>query len=95
MLGWTTYCRFFWPKLHPPTWNAPAYTFVCWAYCSTYDVVWSNTAYGIAVIGLVATFLALRRTWYNRYLLIGFGVLSLPIGLPALYEGYRRARGDG
>ncbi len=22
MLGWTSYCRFFWPKLHPPTWNA-------------------------------------------------------------------------
>ncbi|MEA5386816.1 hypothetical protein VB773_12480 [Haloarculaceae archaeon H-GB2-1] len=23
MLAFTTYCRFFWPKLQPPTWNAP------------------------------------------------------------------------
>ena len=38
MLKWTTYCRFFWPKLYPPTWNAPFYTLVCWFYCSSYDV---------------------------------------------------------
>lgn len=37
MLAFTTYCRFFWPKLQPPTWNAPSYTLVCWGYCSTYD----------------------------------------------------------
>jgi hypothetical protein len=95
MLGWTTYCRFFLPKLHPPTWNAPAYTFVCWAYCSTYDAVWSNAAYVIAVVGLVTTLLALRRTQHSRCLLIEFGMLALPIGLPALYEGYRRAASDG
>jgi len=39
MLGWTTYCRFFWPKLQPPTWNAPSYTLVCWLYCSSYDAL--------------------------------------------------------
>ena len=87
MLGWTTYCRFFWPKLHPPTWNAPAYTFVCWLYCSTYDAIWSNAAFLIALLGAVATILILQRTRGAKYALIGFGILALPLGLPALYEG--------
>ncbi|WP_262181112.1 hypothetical protein [Haloarcula laminariae] len=95
MLGWTTYCRFFWPKLHPPTWNAPAYTFVCWLYCSTYDVIWSNAAFLIALLGAVATVLILQRTRGTKYALIGFGVLALPLGLPALYVGSRRAKTDG
>jgi len=91
MLGVTTYCRFFWPKLHPPTWSAPAYTFVCWLYCSTYDVIWSNTAYVIALLGAAATLLVLQRR-RATYALIGFGILALPLGLPARYEGARRAR---
>lgn len=95
MLGWTTYCRFFWPKLQPPTWNAPAYTFVCWLYCSTYDVIWSNAAFLIALLGAVATILILQRTRGTEYALIGFGILALPLGLPALYEGARRARTEG
>jgi hypothetical protein len=90
ILGWTTYCRFFWPKLHPPTWNAPAYTFVCWLYCSTYNVLWSNTAYVIALFGIVTTILVVRHQDRDRYALLGLGILALPLGLPALYEGYRR-----
>ncbi|WP_121820700.1 hypothetical protein [Halostella salina] len=90
MLGWTTYCRFFWPKLQPPTWNAPAYTFVCWLYCSTYDAIWSNAAFVIALLGGVATVLMFQQTRRNEYVLIGFGILALPLGLPALYEGSRR-----
>ncbi|SNZ12426.1 hypothetical protein SAMN06269185_1722 [Natronoarchaeum philippinense] len=92
MLGWTTYCRFFWPKLHPPTWNAPSYTVVCWLYCSSYDVLWSNTAYAIALFGIVATLLALRRKSGDGYALLGFGLLALPLGLPAVYAGYHRMR---
>jgi hypothetical protein len=95
MVGWTTYCRFFWPKLQPPTWNAPAYTFVCWLYCSTYDVIWSNTAFLIALLGAVATVLMLQRTRGTKYALIGFGILALPLGLPSLYEGVRRVRTEG
>lgn len=89
MLAWTTYCRFFWPKLYPSTWNAPAYTFVCWAYCSTYDAGWSNVAYAIALLGVFATILVVRRSRSRRYALLGFGILALPLGLPALYEYYR------
>lgn len=90
MLGWTTYCRFFWPKLDPPTWNAPSYTFVCWLYCSSYDALWSDTAYVIAFLGIAATLLAVRRPNGDGYALLGFGILALPLGLPAVYEGYRR-----
>jgi uncharacterized membrane protein HdeD (DUF308 family) len=90
MLGLTTYCRFFWPKLYPSTWNAPSYTFVCWLYCSSYDVLWSNTAYIVALFGLVATLLAVRHWKGDGYSLLLFGFLALPLGLPALYEGYRR-----
>jgi len=95
MLCWTSYCRFFWPKLHPPTWNAPAYTFVCWLYCSTYDVLWSNTAYVIALFGIVTTILVIRHQDRDRYALLGFGFLALPLGVPALYEGYRRSTRTG
>ena len=92
ILGWTTYCRFFWPKLHPPTWNAPAYTFVCWLYCSSYDALWSNLAYLIAFVGVVATVLVVRRRRGAGYALLGFGLLALPLGLPAAYAGARWAK---
>lgn len=90
MFGWRPYCRFFWPKLHSPSRNAPSYTFVCWLYCSSYDVLWSNTAYVIALCGIVATLLAVRRRHGDGYALLGFGLLALPLGLPAVYERYRR-----
>lgn len=90
MLGLTTYCRFFWPKLYPATWNAPSYTFVCWLYCSSYDPLWSNLAYGVALLGVVATVFAARKSTWSTFGLVAFGVLALPLGLPALYEAYRR-----
>ncbi|WP_435144810.1 hypothetical protein [Halobaculum sp. P14] len=92
MLAFTTYCRFFWPKLHPPTWNAPSYTFVCWAYCSSYVPAWSNAAYAVALLGVVAAALAVRGSSRARFAEAAFGVLALPLGLPALYDAYRRRR---
>lgn len=92
MVGWTTYCRFFWPKPQPPTWNAPAYTFVCWVYCSTYEPFWSNAAYVVAGIGVVATVIAARRLRADTLALAGFGVLSLPLGLPVLFAASRRQK---
>lgn len=89
MFAWTTYCRFFWPKLHPPTWNAPSYTFVCWLYCSSYDPLWSNLAYAVATLGALSIVLGARYEWATKYGTAAFGVLSLPLGFPALYEAYR------
>jgi hypothetical protein len=91
MLAWTTYCRFFWPKLEPATWNAPAYTFVCWAYCSSYVPAWSDTAYAIAGLGVIALVLAIRRSRYLPVVEAAFGVLALPLGLPAVFDACRRS----
>jgi len=90
MLGWTTYCRFLWPKPHPATWNAPSYTFVCWLYCSSYEPVWSNAAYAVAGVGVVATAVAARRWRADTFALAAFGVLAFPLGLPSLFAAYRR-----
>lgn len=90
MLGLTTYCRFFWPKLHPATWNAPSYTLVCWAYCSSYVPAWSNLAYGVVFLGIGAAYLAYRNSPRAKYGLAMWGVLAFPLGVPALYGAYRR-----
>lgn len=90
MVGWTTYCRFFWPKPDPATWNAPAYTFVCWAYCSSYDPFWSNLAYAVAGLGVVGYAFALRRSSLVVATEATFGVLALPLGLSAIFDAYRR-----
>ncbi|MFC4451179.1 hypothetical protein [Halorussus aquaticus] len=90
MLGVTTYCRFFWPKLHPASWNAPSYTFVCWGYCSSYVPLWSNLAYAVALFGVGTVVLAYRRSKWVKHALATFGVLALPLGIPVLYEAYRR-----
>ena len=90
MLGVTTYCRFFWPKLQPPTWNAPSYTLVCWGYCSTYDPLWSNLAYAVALLGLAAAGLAYRGSAHANRALAAFGLLAFPLGVPALVGAYVR-----
>jgi len=92
MLAFTTYCRFFWPKLQPPTWNAPSYTLVCWGYCSTYDPLWSNLAYAVAALGVGATYLAYRESSYAKHALATFGILAFPLGVPALVDAYGRQR---
>jgi hypothetical protein len=95
MLWLTSYCRFFWPKLFPASWNAPSYTLVCWLYCSSYVPLWSNLAYVVAAVGVVATGLALWRTDRAPYVLVAFGVLAFPLGIPAIYAGYRRLGSGG
>lgn len=90
MFGWTTYCRFFWPKPDPATWNAPAYTFTCWLYCATYEPFWSNITFGIVGIGFFGILAAYFYASKAKYPIAVFGVLALPLGIPALFEAYRR-----
>lgn len=89
MFGFTSYCRFFWPKLHLASWNAPSHTLVCWGYCSTYVPHWSNAAFVVVGIGFVATSLAYRGASTSKHALAVFGILAFPLGIPALYEIYR------
>ncbi len=90
MLAFTTYCRFFWVQPAPPTWNAPSFTLLCWGYCATYEPFWSNLAYAVALFGAGATYLACRQAPSAKYALMTFGVLALPLGLPALFDASRR-----
>lgn len=90
MIGWTAYCRFFWPKLQPQSWNAPAYTLVCWLYCSSYIPFWSNLAYLISSLGIAASLLSLLRSNKAPLILAIFGVLAFPLGIPALCEAHLR-----
>lgn len=90
MVMFTTYCRLFWPQLHPTTWNAPSYTLVCWAYCSSYILFWNNLAYAVALVGIGATALAYRDSPWATYGLAVWGILAFPLGIPALYDAYRR-----
>ncbi|MFO8035234.1 MAG: hypothetical protein R6U57_01200 [Anaerolineales bacterium] len=92
MLGWTTYCRFLWPKLYPPSWNAPAYTLVCWLYCATYNPLWSNAAYAISGMGILAVMLAWRRSRWVATTLTAFGILSFPLGIPTIFISRLRKR---
>lgn len=90
MLGLTTYCRFFWPKLHPPSWNAPSYTLVCWGYCSSYVPIWSDLAYLVGLLGVGGAYLAYRDSPWAASGLTAWGILAFPLGIPALFAGYRR-----
>lgn len=89
MLVFTTYCRFFWPKLDPATWNAPSYTLVCWAYCSSYIPFWSDLAYVVALVGIGVVSLAYRDSPWTTYGLAAWGILAFPLGIPALCDAYR------
>jgi hypothetical protein len=39
---------------------------------------------------VVATVIAARESTWSTFGLVAFGVLALPLGLPALYEAHRR-----
>ncbi|MFC6965307.1 hypothetical protein ACFQJ8_28030 [Halocatena marina] len=80
----------FWPKLNPATWNAPSYTLVCWAYCSSYIPFWSDLAYAVALVGIGMVSLAYRDSPWTTYGLAAWGILAFPLGIPALCDAYRR-----
>ena len=44
----------------------------------------------MVLIDLGITLLAMRRSRQAPYALVIFGVLVFPLGLPAIYAGYRR-----
>lgn len=88
MVALTTYCRLFWPKLHPATWYVPSYTLVCWAYCSYYIPFWNNLAYVVALVGVGVVVLAYRDSPWASYGLAAWGILAFPLGIPALYDVY-------
>ncbi len=89
MLVLSLYCRVVYVPNVTPTPLGPAATALCWAYCATGISIWSNLALGTAGLGLI-TWVAASREWQLNWLLaIPFGVLSLPLGVPAVWYGLR------
>lgn len=86
----TLYCGLVYVPNVTPTPLGPAATAVCWAFCATGVAIWGLLAALVAGLGLLAWF-ATSADWRGAdQATLAFGVLSLPLGVPAVYLGYRR-----
>lgn len=94
MLGFAAYCRFVYLPRVQPTPIEPATTAICYAFCTTGVGLFGAATVGVGLLGVVSWF-GLRRGGGRGAALatLAFGVLSLPLGAPAIYAGYR-ALGD-
>lgn len=85
VLSCAIYCIVWWPKPAVSTLLISDVALTCWLYCGTLQPVWG----GIAVLSGLLLMLAgvglwLGRAW-ARGLALVLGVLTLPIGVLALY----------
>lgn len=94
MLVLSLYCRVVYVPNVTPTPLGPATTGLCWVYCSTGLGIWSNLALGTAGLGLIAWVAASREWRVDKLFAVLFGVLSLPLGIPAIYYGLRDRLSD-
>lgn len=88
MLAFFGYCRWIWPKPADPWLFEPATNILCWAYCVTYADFWAVTTAAVGLLGIVAWVAARSERRGVGWLSIAFGVLSVPLGVPAIYAGY-------
>lgn len=89
-LGFHLYCRFVFPQPTPSVWE-PAVTAVCYVYCQNYDLTWSYITLGTVGLG-IADVLTPNESTVGWYALVGFGVLTFPLGIAPLYEASLRRR---
>ena len=83
------YCSTVYLPAVTPTPLGPAATGVCWAYCATGAPLWGAVTAAVVAVGLLAWLAARRQRPSHGTLAMLFGALSLPLGLPAIYWGYR------
>lgn len=88
MLGLHLYCRFVYVPNVTPTPLGPAATAVCWAYCATGAPTWGLVTLGVAGLGILSWIGAATERTYRGWGTLLFGILSLPLGIPAIYWGY-------
>lgn len=89
MLTLLLYCNFVYVPNVTPTPLGPAATAVCWAFCATGAPLWGMLTAGVVALG-VLSWVAVSREWRaSGWLTMLFGVLSLPLGVPAIYWGYQ------
>ncbi|WP_225334624.1 hypothetical protein [Halomicrobium urmianum] len=90
MLALYLYCRFHYLPNVTPTPLGPAATGVCWAYCATGDPTWGLATLTVGLLGFGAWLATRADARGSGWLAASFGLLSLPLGVPALYWGYDR-----
>jgi len=84
------YCSLVYVPLVSPAPLGPAATAVCWAFCATGAPVWGAITAVVAALGVLA-WVGAERDWSRQaWLAVLFGVLSVPLGVPAIYWGYTR-----
>lgn len=92
MTGLLLYCGSVYVPLVSPEPLGPAATAVCWAFCATGASLWGVITAVVAALGLVS-WIGATRGWASRgWLAVGFGLLSLPLGIPTIYWGYTMLR---
>lgn len=81
------YCSLVYVPIVSPAPLGPAATGVCWAFCATGSPLWGGVTAVVASLGVLA-WVGAARDWSRQgELAILFGVLSLPLGVPAIYWG--------
>lgn len=65
---------------------------MCWLCCVTYNPLWSNAAYAISGMGILAVMMVWRRSRWTAAALTAFGILSFPLGIPAIFISRLRKR---
>jgi len=92
MTALLAYCALVYVPNVSPAPLGPAATAVCWAFCATGAPLWGWVTAAVAGLGGLAC-AGSERDWSGRrFLAVLFGVLSLPLGVPALYWGVRERR---
>jgi len=87
------YCSLVYVPRVSPAPLGPAATAVCWAFCATGAPLWGGVTAVVAALGVLAC-AGTERNWTRRGdLAVLFGVLSLPLGIPAIYWGIKSRDG--
>lgn len=89
LAGCRLFCRHLWHKPRPPNLLEPDVALVCWRACTTYAVEWHVASMAIAALSVPAAVAHAADSRWGRPLLVAFGVLAFPLGLPALWLAWR------
>jgi hypothetical protein len=88
VLACAIYCIVWWPKPTVPALLILDVALTCWLYCGTLQPVWGSVAVLSGILLMLAGIgLWLGRAW-ARGLALVFGVLTLPVGVLALYASF-------
>lgn len=88
------YCYQFWPNAGNTWMLEPATSWPCYLYCYHGTTLWATVTVGTIGIGVAAWLAAVRSATYRGWITVGFGLASLPLGIPVLYAGYLQIQNE-